>query len=64
MAAHYSLLSDERVELKAKKSAEVVVRHMAVDRYRMKDVSVSDAVNTLKQMDKWKACRLAYQRHY
>jgi hypothetical protein len=64
MAAHYSLLSDERVELKAKKSAEVVVRHMVVDRYRMKDVSVSDAVNALKQMDKWKACRLAYQRHY
>jgi hypothetical protein len=53
-----------QVELEAKKSAEVVVRHMVVDRYRMKDVSVSDVVNTLKQMDKWKACRLAYQRHY
>jgi hypothetical protein len=37
---------------------------MAVDRYRIKNVSVSDAVKTLKQMDKWKACRLAYQRHY
>jgi hypothetical protein len=35
-----------------------------VDRYRIKEASVSDVVKMLKQMDKWPACRVAYQRHY
>ena len=36
MAAHYSLLADERIPVGARKSTEIVIRHVLVDRSESK----------------------------
>ena len=61
MAAYHSLLSDDKIEIFAKKSPEVIIRHVLADRYRLKEVGIAETVDSLKTMGKWQLCRLAYR---
>jgi hypothetical protein len=62
MAAYHSLLAEERIPTGARRSTEVVVRHVLVDRYRAKDVSLAEVIATLRDIDKWRVCLKGFQR--
>jgi hypothetical protein len=62
MAAHHSLLSEERIPMGAKKSPEAAIQFLLGGRYRIKKISAAKTIRILKGMDKWLACRRAYDR--
>jgi hypothetical protein len=64
MAAHHTLLADERIPTAAKNSADRIVNYALAGRYRVVDLDPLESVKLLKQLDCWRKCLRRYEKLY
>jgi hypothetical protein len=62
MAAYHSLLAKERVPTGARRSTEIVIRHVLTDRYRVDGVTRAEIPECLRRIGKWRECLDGFQK--